>query len=975
MTKLFLSAVAMMFSLSAMAQSKHFLHEGWKVSPHADGRDAIAATVPGTTFNSYVVAGCEPDPNFGDNIHRVDRARYDRDFYYTNSFKVSDLVSQTSSQQRLWLCFDGVNRFGEVTLNGRLLGRLDGFMQRGRYDITDVVSRSDVNTLKVKVRIPPMPLANEGSPTYLSSSGWDWMPYVPGLNSGITDKVWLQTTGTARLVDPWVRTSLPTQSKAIVSISTTVSNSDTKEQRYTLRAEIVEAGVKIEKEVKLKAGENETVDFTTRYFSELALDNPKLWWPNGMGAPNLYTLRLHVLDEGGNVSDTRDIRFGIRQYSYDTDGGIFHLKINGRRVFVKGANWGMSEYMLRCRGEEYKLKIRLHKEMNFNMIRNWLGSVTDDEFYQYCDEMGLMVWDDFWLNSSPVLPYDIYAFNLNAVEKIKRLRNHPCIAVWCGDNEGTPDPPLTGWLTEDIKTFDGGDRCFIPQSNNGPLSGSGYWKAFEQRYYFSDFPDATTDGRTGHWGFRSEIGTAVMPNYESLLKFMPQDHLWPIDEMWNKHYFGSQAGNAGPDQYQNMITQYFGAPVSAQDLCEKAQLLNLESNKAMYEGWLDHIWNDASGIMTWMGQSAYPSMVWQTYDYYYDLTGAYFGCRQACEPLHVLWNPVTDEVKVVNTSGSDAEGLTVETEVFGMDGKAYPAFSRCATLSVPQAEAAVALRLPFNNTRPVISTGCEATASSCTHGSPADAFDGNPDTRWAGRYAENEWLQVDLGSIKAIEGVRLVWEAAFGKEYKIQVSDDANTWRDVVHTNQGSEGLMEHIFPEVKARYVRMLGLKLGWWYGYSLWSMDVLGAVEPTAGLDDVHFIRLKLHDNHGRVVSKNNYWRGNNRTNFQALCKLRPVRVAVKSTSRVLDDETTLITVVTTLPKSAPNVAFANRLMLLDKTTDSQLLPAIFSDNYFTLRPGESHVVTITVPTRLLKGGYRVETRQPGFLKQSVRAHGSNL
>jgi beta-galactosidase/beta-glucuronidase len=105
-------------------------------------------------------------------------------------------------------------------------------------------------------------------------------------------------------------------------------------------------------------------------------------------------------------------------------------------VFLKGGNWGMAEYMLRCRGDEYDTKVRLHKEMNFNIIRNWIGSTTDDEFYDACDKYGMMIWDDFWLNSIPNLPNDVNNFNANAIEKIKRVRNHPSIAIWCGDNEG-----------------------------------------------------------------------------------------------------------------------------------------------------------------------------------------------------------------------------------------------------------------------------------------------------------------------------------------------------------------------------------------------------------------------------------------------------------------------------------------------------------------------------------------------------------
>lgn len=106
------------------------------------------------------------------------------------------------------------------------------------------------------------------------------------------------------------------------------------------------------------------------------------------------------------------------------------------------------------------------------MIRNWLGSVTDEEFYEACDKYGIMVWDDFWINSNPNLPYDLNVFNNNMMEKIKRIRNHPSVAVWCGDNESNPQPPLEGWMAENIKTFDGGDRYFQANSHAQGLTGS-----------------------------------------------------------------------------------------------------------------------------------------------------------------------------------------------------------------------------------------------------------------------------------------------------------------------------------------------------------------------------------------------------------------------------------------------------------------------------------------------------------------------
>ena len=218
----------------------------------------------------------------------------------------------------------------------------------------------------------------------------------------------------------------------------------------------------------------------------------------------------------------------------------------------------MSEYMLRCRGEEYDLKLKLHNEMHFNMIRNWIGSVTDDEFYEACDKYGIMVWDDFWLNSNSNLPDDVFAFNMNAVEKIKRLRNHACIAVWCGDNEGYPLPPLNKWLEEDVRTYDGGDRAYHANSHSDGLSGSGPWTNSHPNWYFTKAPYGYGANITKGWGFRTEIGTAVFTTFDSFKKFMPEKDWWPRNEMWDKHFFGNSAGNASPDKYFSTVEFNYG---------------------------------------------------------------------------------------------------------------------------------------------------------------------------------------------------------------------------------------------------------------------------------------------------------------------------------------------------------------------------------------------------------------------------------
>ena len=183
------------------------------------------------------------------------------------------------------------------------------------------------------------------------------------------------------------------------------------------------------------------------------------------------------------------------------------------------------------------------------------------------------------------------------------------------------------------------------------------------------------------WGFRTEIGTAVFTTLESFRKFMPEESWWPRNDMWDKHFFGKSAANAAPDKYFETVAENYGEADGIEDFCRKAQLLNLEVNKAMYEGWQHHMWDDATGIMTWMSQPAYPSLVWQTYDYYLDPTGAYWGIRKACEPVHIQWSHADNSVKAVNTTREPLEA-TATARVYDLDGRLLPQFTQQLRVSL-----------------------------------------------------------------------------------------------------------------------------------------------------------------------------------------------------------------------------------------------------------------------------------------------------
>ena len=943
----------------------------WKVAPQADVVEAgeqvstpgyradawVRAQVPGTVFGSYVSDGLEKEPTYGDNIYKVDKAKYDRDFWYRTEFT----APAPDGRGKVWLNFDGVNRDADVYLNGRRVGGMRGFMQRGRFDVTGLLRAGGRNGLAVLDHVP-QGRANSASPSFICSGGWDWMPRVPGLNMGIYKDVHLSRTGDVSLADPWVRTELPSPARADLSVQVGLNNSSTAPVIGVLTGVIQPGSITFSRAVTLGSGEMRAVTLDSRTVPALRVRNPRLWWPNGYGAPSLYTCRLSFR-VGGTVSDAKAVRFGIRKYTYDADGGVLRFHVNGVRVFPKGGSWGMAEFMLRCHGKDYDTKLRFHQAMHFNMIRNWMGMTADEAFYDACDRYGMMVWDEFWLNSGGSLPSDVNVYRANAIEKIKQVRSHACVALWCGENEGDPAPPLNDWLRADIQTYDGGDRRYQPNSHAGDLSGSGPWHDLGLKQYFRRVSNGSN---TGDYGMRSEVGTATATSFDSLKKFMPKSDWWPRNEMWNRHFLGPSAFNAGPDGYNGDIDARYGDAGSVADYCRKAQLLNQETMKAIYEGWLDHINTGGSGVLIWMSQSAYPSLVWQTYDYYYDLTGAYWGARSACEPVHVYWNADDDRIRVVNTSLRAYPSLRAEAWVYNLDGSPrlhaagqvasrpgtvadcftlhYPAglsathflklrltdpagalvsenfywrgtryqryaalndlrpvklavSSRLTTaggtdtlraditnpadshtvafaiqatavrgradvailpaftsdgdfsllpgetrhLTLQFAHAASGAEVPrlavdcWNNApkfRPAVDTSNLAldrpvTASSTEpDGEGPDAVvDGEMATRWSSAWGSDpQWIAVDLGRSMAISRVELVWEAAYGKSYMIQVSDDASRWTDIYQTTAGHGGTEDLTGLSGNGRYVRLYGTQRATQWGYSLYEFKVYG-------------------------------------------------------------------------------------------------------------------------------------------------------
>jgi hypothetical protein len=684
------------------------------------------ATVPGTVLTTLVDQGIYPDPWFGLNNLLIPDSLCRKEWWY----RIELPLPANRDGKSIWLLFNGINYKADIWLNGRLLGRMAGAFARGSFDITTLLKDSGKNILAVHIFPPHNPgipqeessKTNAGpnggqlcldGPTFISSEGWDWIPGIRDRNMGMWQDVRLRMTGAVTLADPQVITDLdlPDTTGANVSVKVMAMNHSAQSQQVTLSGTIEDATFR--KTLTLKPGEKQKVVFSSLEFESLNLRNPRLWWPNGYGRQELYKLKL-IASIDNVETDRTEIHFGVREFSYelavskpdkkmwrfefnpvkaagkvlfntikpvdagkgtvlptlmegadasllksleeDSKNPFLTIKVNGIPVFCKGGNWGMDDGMKRVSRERLEPYFRLHKEAHFNMIRNWTGESTEEVFYDLADEYGMLVWNDFWLSTEGynLNVNDNDLFMANATDVVKRFRNHPSIAVWCPRNEGYAPVQLEPRLQELIAGEDG-TRYYSPNSRNINLRPSGPWHYMKDpAEYYRNIAE----------GFNTELGTPSVPTAATIRSFMPLEDQWPISDTWFYHDL-----HDGQKEYIQTIETRYGKSENLDDFCKKAQLVNYDSHRAMFESWNSKMWNQTSGILLWMTHPAWPSMVWQTYSWDYETHGSWFGSRKACEPVHIQMNLHDHQVAVINTSLKSFPQATAKLEIFDLTGK------------------------------------------------------------------------------------------------------------------------------------------------------------------------------------------------------------------------------------------------------------------------------------------------------------------
>ncbi len=628
--------------------------------------DWIVATVPGTTLTSYLNVGAIPDPNYGQNQLHVSDSFFYADFWYRTEFQ----APAVGAGELQWLNLDGINWKAEVFLNGAKLGRIDGGFLRGRFDVTGKLKRGVPNALAIRVIKNDNPGSckqktfestgkNGGglgadNPTYHASIGWDWIPTIRGRNTGVWADVYLETTGAVTLEDPLVTSVLPLPqvSRADVHMEVFAVNHTAKPFAGVLHGKFGE--VAFEQRVQLAPNERKALKLSPNTHAQLRLEKPQLWWPVGYGEPHLYDVELRLEGRGG-VLDRKAFKAGIRQMTSNEEGGALRMFINGRRFIAKGGNWGFGESMLRYRAREYDVAVRYHREMNLNMIRNWVGQIGDAAFYEACDRHGVVVMQDFWLANpwDGPIPEDNAMFLANARDYVARIRSHAAIGLYCGRNEWYPPAPLQAGIKTILSELHP-DIPYIGSSADGPVSGHGPYRALPTAEYF----------QRADTKLHSEIGAPAIPPIESVRAMMPEPAIWPQGLDWGLHDFTLE-GAQGGEAFRTLVDEAYGGATNGEDWIKLGEIVSYEAYRAMFEAQSVH----RMGVLLWMSHPCWPSFVWQTYDFYFAPTASYFASKKGAEPLHIQWNSVADTVEVVNYSAGSVSGLTAEVEIFDLSGK------------------------------------------------------------------------------------------------------------------------------------------------------------------------------------------------------------------------------------------------------------------------------------------------------------------
>lgn len=655
----------------------------------------LPARVPGTVLTTLLENHMYPAPEFGLNnnlipdIHEVGNDFYT--YWFTRQFTINNLPEG----RNVWLNFRGINYKAEIFLNGKRINRNthEGMFLRKTFNITPYLRTDAPNVLAVLV-YPPTHAGNPNggqdgdgqiarNNTMQYTPGWDWIQPVRDRNTGIWDEVSITTTGPVCLSSPYVVTKVPgvrdpetkTQREAFVNTSVELENTGSTSLKGLLVCET--NGTRLTQPVTLSPFEKKTVSL-----NPLAVKNPRLWWPNGIGEQPLYDMNLSF-EIGNQVSDRERLRYGIREITSDKcpDNGGRRFFVNGQKIYVTGGNYINSDWLLRLSPERYRDEVRFHAEMNLRMIRVWGGALVErPEFYNACDEFGILVFQDLWGSGDcngawedPTkmdsrerrweYPDNHDLFIASVEDQVKMIRNHPSLCFWCGANEWPLAKDIDQCLRKEVFPRLDPERLFVSFSTDTLFT----------RNYLGDNGDGPYGIQEPEWffSFRShpfnpEAGSVGSPEVESMREMMTEQDLAGFPRKgFTRNYTWRYHKDLGNGDH----LERYGEVKDIETYCKYAQVVNYDQYRSFMEGWASHMWDWYTGILIWKTQNPWTSLRGQMYDWSLDVNASLYGTRKGCEPLHAYYNPVTRKAGLLNTTLKDYTDLSIIARIYNLEGK------------------------------------------------------------------------------------------------------------------------------------------------------------------------------------------------------------------------------------------------------------------------------------------------------------------
>lgn len=676
------------------------LHEGWKFR-QARLTNWYPATVPGVVHTDLLQNKIIEDPFFRLNergLQWIDK----EDWVYETCFT---LAAGMMRKENMELVFEGLDTYADVYLNDECILKADNMFRRWSIPIRQYI-REENNILKVyfhspvKIDVPKWdalpyqyPASNDQSENgglfnkkisiFARKAGyhygWDWGPRL--VTSGIWRPVYIRAWSDLRINDVFIEQKEVGAGRAVIAGHVELDADKDMDGVLVTITDEVTGRVLGEWQADLKRGTNRvTVDFV--------LHKPKLWWSNGLGEPFLYRFRTDII-AGGELLDSKTERVGIRSlkvvHQPDKDGHTFYIELNGRPVFAKGANYIPSDNFLpRVTPENYKKTILDAAGVNMNMLRVWGGGIYEnDVFYDLCDEYGIMIWQDFMFACSMYPAEGALLDNIHqeAVDNVKRLRNHACIALWCGNNECQDAWLGWGWKREiERQNKEYADKIWaqyrqqyhvtLPGVVREYAPGTFYWPS--SPFAFEGEMSGATDGDRHYWSvwhgkapisdydseksrFFSEYGFQSFPEFESVKRYAPYPEDWDIrSEVMMSHQRGGDHANELIETY--LLNEY-KKPRDFRAFLYMNHVLQGDAIKTAIESHRRQMPYNM-GTLFWQHNDCWPVASWASRDYYGRWKAQHYYVRKAYDDI--LISPVVegDDLKVYavsdrleNTSG------------------------------------------------------------------------------------------------------------------------------------------------------------------------------------------------------------------------------------------------------------------------------------------------------------------------------------